>query len=727
MPNENTSLKPSFFKEYFRYKLRGLKGFTITFAVMNFLILTVFAAIILIMGIIVNQDADDKATMITYNTTIIFSMIVTALALVFIAEIILIIVMAALNLKFYHNRSAMDTIGGLPLTVKQRFWGDTLSGATSFMISFIPCSVSALIMMAVVQFGIMSEVEKRRIENGNEIYYMFPNFKDNVLIIGALVILTLFICLAAAYAVTCFVTSCCGRIETSIIFSFVVLGAMPIIVGAYGSFIFYNAVGIGTSNLDKAVGTLPPVGTLFYLMYSLYDKMFEGYEFTVWSPKVIIMLAFIVLPMLGSYVIANRRKAERVDNPFICKIAYSAVSLLITAAALGLVLINFDVAAFVVPVVIFTIAACLYIEYIRSHSKRTFWRGLVRFAGSAAVCAVFGLITYKTNGFNIDKKLPVETNIESVTVYNLDTGNFRPSDSFDDESVISAVLSEHKKVTGNIDKFYANRNIIIYGGSKTLEFKYTMKDGTESKWIYVPKDKDGENLIGDFKNTIKNMPEVYNESTLGILGDPDMPCVNVELSFVDPETSLVDYYLDIPSECVIKPELLDEFKQCLYNDIKNYNREAIDHPEQIAGIQYTYIDKAGNRKNIALKLDKKYKEVYEFLSDPNNFSTEISVKVDNDTVYMVHYYTITDSSDPFPNPYNSTLSCIVTADSDAARELISYFETEFTTYDDYSEKFNVYVNGKDSLRIKKENEHDALKALINVIREQQTTLRGDLS
>lgn len=722
MPSKNTTLKPSFFKEYFHHKLRGLKKFTITFAIMNFLIYTVFSAILLIQMIEVKRISTIVNYSISTHSYLIATMMIAFIAaLIFAAEGIIIIVMAAINLKSYHSRSAMDTIGGLPLTVTQRFWGDILSGIASFMISFIPCAVSSLVMMAVLQYGVDPESGRYTLENGGLPNYAFPRFHDNYLILAALLILTVLICVLAAYTITCFVTSCCGRLNASIIFSILTVCAIPLINATFNAYIYNNAIGIIGDDYVKVVSALPPVGTAISLVDSLFLNSFYNYEFTVATPKLIIMLAFIVLPIIGSYLIAKHRKAEGVDKLFIYKPAYIVVSLIITASALGLTLVTLDSPAFYVPLILFALAACIYIEYLRTHSKRTFWVGILRFIGSAAVCAAFGLFAYNTDGFNIGKKLPAESKIESIDFYYLDeTAIMRPV-HLDDSNVISAVLSEHKKITGNLEKFSLKREgnyTSIYGRDGNLNLRYNLTDGTSTQRVYHPLDAETDKLIHNFKTAIRSMPEVQNRTLLGLLGNPDMPCTEIVLNGYDNKPV---------NSNTIKPSAQDEFIRCIKSDMLNNDTYAVLSANQIGSFIYSYIDRSGTKQREILGIYNLYEETNKFLSDPNNYVTDFSFDInDSSAVYSVTYWRDNYSdkfSDTISNSNTAVLKCDVRADSAAARELISYFETEYTASGEYSGKITVYTNGN-TLRIKKENERAALSALIKVMKEQET--RGEL-
>lgn len=717
MASETAALKQSFFKEYFRHKLSTLKGFNITLAIMNFFVTTVSALVLLISCIALRNEALGYDSSY-YRDYVLTSWMMGILFLTFIAENIVIMVMAAVNMRSCHSRSAMDTIGGLPLTVKQRFFGDFLSGLASFASTFLIGCIPAFIMMAVIQFKISPEFHAAKIANGSTVTYLISDYQDKFVLLGFLVGITMFICLAASYSVACFVTSCCGRLNTSIIFTFVVTAAIPLIFGTYGAYIFNNSTGVTGGDYIRAVNMFPPVGTVYHVFYSFVHGLFEDFEFAVRTPKVIVMLAFVILPALGAYLVSMKRKAEGVDKPFIHKSAYTVITFLISVTACGLILANISIPAFVFPVFVFTAAACIFIEYIRSHSKRTFWKGLVRLVISAAVCVGFALIVHATNGFDIGKKLPDENKIEAVSFtgdYFYDKG-YR-SEAQDDKNVISRVLSEHKKIIDNSDEFRAGGDTWSWGEQyKSLTIIYAMKDGSSIRRRYISKSEEGIKLIEDFGKALLEMPEVYNRTTLGTIGNPDLSCVKIEYCYYD-EDYMKQYF-------IIKESARDEFISCLREDLLNRSKQFEDNSTRTRKyIDYFYINASGSIESITVDLRESDVKTNAFLSDPNNFGTQISVTIDENASYYVSYYA--DGFDAEADAY-ATLSAYFYPDSAAKRELASYFETEYTTDGDYSDKFHIECGGK-YLKIKTENEHAALTAFINIIKEQQAEKLSQIS
>lgn len=698
------TLKQSFFKEYFSYKLRSLKGFNITFLAMNFMVTVVFALVVMISCIeLKNDELGIGGRYYLYSHRSYWMMGI--LFLIFIAENALIMIMAAVNMKLCHNRSAMDTIGGLPLTVDQRFFGDFLSGFSSFAPTFFIGCIPALIMMAVIQFGVSPEYQAANIAQGSSRIYLAEPFEDKFVLIGFLTIVTMFLCLAASYTIACFVTSCSGKLNTSIIFSFGLALALPLISIFYNGFIVNNSIGVQIDSLYDFAGMLPPVGTIFQLYGSFANYLLFDYTYPTASPNVIIMLAVTILPAVGAYFISKKRKAERVDKPFIFKPLYTAASFVLTVTAAGMVLYGLELPWLFLTISVFTLAACIFIEYAGSHSKRTLWKGLVRFGVSAAVCTLFGVIVYNTYGFNFGKKLPDEKKIQSVSVggsYFQNYGLFY--ETYDEPAIISAVLSEHKKIIDEIDEFPRyNENKFNTRFQERVYIQYHMKNGSEILRDYDSWNEKSMALLENFSNTILGMPEVFNRTTLGIL---NMPCSSISYD--------EDSYDHDSPVYAIKPSLQDEFIECLKSDLLNrpngYTAPESKHPSYI---YYSYIDSSGKIEVLSIRLYRIDKNTLDFLSNSDNYTTEVSITVEGNAHYQVYYY-----ADGMKIGVNdATITFDFDPDTPAKRELVSYFETEYTAADDLSDKFRIEADGK-RLKVKPENEQAALTILIKLVKEQ---------
>lgn len=693
MAIENTAQKQSFFKDYFLFKLRRSRAYTITFAVLNVLI---YIAPVIFILILVATGGDGMSLHIgTYLAT---AFVCLALA----AECSIIIVMTAVNLKAFHSRSAMDTLGALPLTTPQRFWGDMLSGLAAYMFSFVPSAVCSLILAAVLQVGYMPENTFGS--------YFFVMLNDNLIGVAAMLILTLFICTLATFAMTSLVSSCSGKLGISIVFSFVALFAIPIIILSVCGYVAGNVPGL-SERIERvmfgSINAIPPVGTAVGLINDLFLDMQSQYVFPAQSPRLIIMLAFIAVPMLGAYLAATRRKAENVDKPFVFKPCYSIASFLMVACALSLMLITLEVPMFYVPLLIFVLGACLYLEFQRSHSKKRLPIGLLRFVGAAALCGIFVLTVNVTSNFKIGEKIPNVDDVESVSVWNIDEVNpVNDHVSSSDPNVISKVIEQHQIIIDNLDKFpkQDKDNWTSYGDRLTLS--YYMKDGSTITRYYVPSTKEGAQLVDDFKSAVRGLPEIQNQTTLGILGNPDLPCVEIRVENYNDGYTVKRY---------LKSSVLDEFATALKNDILSEHNSGTSTGSHEYNLYYTYIDSTSTKQTLYFWTHDSFEEIEKILSDPNNFVINIGDELDENSVYRVEY-TLADDELP-------SLECSFRADNSAAQELISYFEPGYPEDGDNSEKM-IVTTYKKPLYIKRENEQAALSALIRLMKELET--RGEL-
>ena len=113
-----TKMSKSNFGKYFRYKLAQNKPVIFIYALLNFL--TVVVPQLMIYDKISNLDS--------YGLFMAFENITKIMGLSITVCVIMITVNTVKSMRIYHDRAAMDTLGCLPLSYGERFWGELLSG-----------------------------------------------------------------------------------------------------------------------------------------------------------------------------------------------------------------------------------------------------------------------------------------------------------------------------------------------------------------------------------------------------------------------------------------------------------------------------------------------------------------------------------------------------------------------------------------------------------------------
>lgn len=712
--SENTSsIKKSFFGEYFRYKLRTLRGFSIMFAVMNFLSTVCFAAGILIFVRSYVLPMYKKEVPYDLGPVNIFSLFMYLMIAVMFVEIIMLVILPAVNIKFFNKRSNMDTIGGLPLTGKQRFFGDILSGAAAFGLSFIPCCIITAVIAAITEFGPMRELYEIIGSEQNFFGNSFPWGNENVLEIVLTALLTLLLCYAAAYSISGFVTSCCGKIGTSVLFSFIMILAFTLIAFTFGAYVFNNAPGFDTNATNMTVlSAIPPVGTLITMVMAMTGSEIS---FAVLTPLVLIILLFIVLFGAGSYLVAIHRKPERVGREIVFGVGYYIIPALITIMAAGFLLpmIGFGISVFSIPMILIALGACIVMAYLHSRSIKKLWKGFAVFAVTGAVCFGLGFVINKSRGMGISYIVPSRQNIKSVELSGYpisqkfrEYDGFRNSVTVETDDGISLVLSEHRNILDDLDNYSSGYSGY---GSYPLTIQYHLKNGLTVTRIYSYigiSESLADDPITKVVDRISELPELHHMTLMGFFGNPEMPCTSIIYSGINPNDL---NGTDHGTHLIIKSSKYDKFVECYLDGLLNWTPDEND--KSFGMIQYQYIDKSGQSKTFVSLLWSSYDKMIEFLRDPDNYE-DVDLSIDYSKEYSVKY----SKRDSDETHESETIWFTITR-PELAREFLSYAES-VNDLDDkkYSAYFRISDSQGFSFRISKENEQAALSAFIKAIR-----------
>ena len=720
--SENTS-KNSFFKEYFLYKLRTLRGAVITFAVMNFLSVTGFAAGVLVffnalVTHVSNGEDLYEALFISSDLYILLILFLLLMAALIFATVLMLSFVPAVNFKFFNKREYMDTLGGLPLTVKQRYLGDMLSGATAFGLSFIPCSAIAAILALITELGPLRQLEGL---DGYDAAYILPGIGGGYMGMALTILLTMFLCYAAAYAISCFVASCCGKVGTSVLFSLIAMGSLTVTTLSIGGLVVNNSIGFNTSaaNLDM-ISAAPPFGTLISAIAATTG---ESVNYAVRTPLVLVILLIIALFGFGSYLAANRRKTERVERELVFNAGYYVIPAIITvtAGSFSIWLINTE-KTYIIPLVLIALATCLVMAFLESRSFKKIWKGFAVFAAAGAFCLGLGALAEKTEGFGISKYIPSKNSIKSITL----TGN-PIFDTFieggskitvESEDGIALVLSEHRKIVDEIENFSPSKD--TYGWPLSISYKLKNGLSVTRSYQYTPAGSKEDDPTYKFAEAVSDLPELRSSTVQGLLTDPELPCTGIIYYGCDP--SAIDDDMESDMVLGIKPSKYGEFAERYLEDLMNWQNDETDFT--FGTIDYRYLDKNGNLGHYFAVLWASYDKTIEFLRDPDSFAVESDTDIDYTREYQVVFGNIDYSDGSLKNRIVFKIT-----HPELAREFLSYLVDYGAGSEDASSYFVVYCfddkGGYYSYTIDKSDEQAALSAFIKAIRAHEAIGGGN--
>ena len=701
--SENTyAIKNSFFKGYFFYKFRNLRGFTILFTVLNFLTTAGFAAGIMIFEkILIALDENSISydsyyggyELLYFITLLIYLMI----ALIFVT-VFMLSVMPAVNFRYFNKRTYMDTLGGLPITGRQRFFGDVLSGAAAFGISFVPSSLLAVIFAAITESNLW------KISDEYADMYIIQKAGGSYINLVLTFLLTMLLCYAAAYVISCFVSSCCGKVGTSVLFSLITMGALVLIPLSVGGLIVDNTIGFDAEMYDVMIASsMPPFGTIISTIMETRSE-YDNLVYAVRTPLVTVILLVTALFGFGAYLASKHRKTERVERELVFNAAYYVIPAIITFTACTFCIRIEGAQKAIIPLALISLGTCLVMAFLNERSLKKLWKGAVVFTAAVLVAFGLGKIIEATKGFGISTRIPSKNSIRSITLEgDAIFETFNDLDiTVESDAGISLVLSENKIFVENLDDF-------SYSGGRRrnpLRITYNLKNGltVHRSYTYIPAvESKSDDPRYRLAHKLIELPEFESKTLLGIMNSPDIPCTGIVFNgnIFAPE--------EYNSTLFVKPEKYEEFVKCFTEDFLNYDPL---QPDSAFGIMvYKYLDTRGVPHSISNGIWGQFSKTLEFLRDPDNFEEEPNIAIDDKTVYYVNF-----SGD------NSRLYTIY--HPELAPELLSYFEPENAiNEDDISPYFYIISSTNDgnynygnSFYIRRENEQAALSAFIKAIR-----------
>lgn len=730
-------MKKNFFGDYILYKLRGMHSMAVASAVMNFLSTTLLGAAAFYYVVTMNKYLtleDDSAKWLLENQV---PIVVTAVLIVACAAIvgltIVVIFTPASVFDFFVKRDRIDTLGCLPLTYRQRFWGDFLSGLGVHMISFIPCSAAGLILCAIAD-GCTSDAF-------NDYFYDMVLYNSavirNVFLKAYLsYLLLLFVGYMGAYAVSCFVTVCCGRMFNAKACSLICQILPAGLVTVYCSCAFMNTVGVDIyDEWTKALAVIPPVGTWFSAIFrggsnttafnDIGVRLGRAF-FLCKQPWYLAVIALILVALIiGAYFLGKLRRNERTGRDFVFKSAYYVLSVMTVVFIIGIIQMTrgempwiFSLGSVFAIIVAFVVYAA--IEFIHTRSFKRIWETALKFITICLACQGFFLLAHNTGGFGAGKYLPPRALISEVRI----SGNkiLDPLISRSDEyyiyrsdDAISTILSEHEKLIGETSNVRTGNDIGI---------TYVLKNGGEVVRGYGTTYVNGvawSETLAEMCGAIRQLTPT-DSSVLGFVDDPQYDEIEIVYYKMTHDKELGA----VRSGAVYVAEgREDEFMELLKHDIIN---------------NYTWYQSNVGEINIRHSLNgtgdweqyyihEGYEDTIAFLNDPANM-TDKPKEEPKEFVYHITFSwgrRNTESDPDAPHGEGEAISQIMvifsSADESAeARELIGYLSpVSEVPAGEVSKNFIVHSNNDADgvLCIAEKDERAVIAAILKFIRTKE--------
>ncbi|MGN1111547.1 MAG: hypothetical protein ACI4QY_07815 [Oscillospiraceae bacterium] len=660
-------MKTSFFKEYFHLRLKELRGFFIASCVLNLLCgpLQVTTISLVLWA--------DKGNISFFNGYGSLAAIVLPLYLLFFTMPTLLlmgIIIPITSRKMLNRRAYVDTLGALPLTFKQRYWGDLLAEYTAYLAPAVPSILYTIVMMNAV---IPNQIQE---EETGEIIACVTSLA-----------ITLFLSYVAAIALANFMAQCCGKISSGLFYSLATGVFLPVIVMCFTVIAAENAIGVDATDAAINAGSaVPPFGVLLNL-FMIFGVLGVSSGFIAASLASFIAIALIIAAFIaGGYFVGKKRRAELVGQKFLFDAAASAISIIIAASVLGVFLANvygYSLAKGIVIALIVTFVIFAGFEVLHRGKAIKLVQSLVKYVCVCAVGLGFFAIARYTHGFGVENRIPSANEVREVSVK---MGVFNGTEfNFNNEMAVEVVTREHKQLL-------KLKNALSTGNYFTISYK--LKNGDELKRMYTTMDK---GAFTTFAKNISNLPQTGN-SRMTALSDK-----SVDLNFVMTVSS-EENGNQTAQTFLVKPEKCDELRDILMNDILIHCYEE----------RHVYCDLSAQYKSNG---ERYYFPVYDTYSN----TIEFLKNPDNLTEYVMGSFNATDnyniSLDYLGN--DSFLSFGEKTGYYVPEELFALF-TEKEADTEYSEIITIQHN-YDSLYIRKSDEKRAIELFFQAIQNRDFT------
>lgn len=470
MTATTSTSKKSFFGVHFRNKITENKKLLIVNSILELIGLPVIAIIILYETYL----NEHKIYYGTYDSEAILVVSIIAIVISVLCGILI----ALFSFKYLYKKSLVDMNYSLPLTSRQRFFADYLSGLTIYIVPVIAAALLSLIILGVGSTFI----------DLSDFWEYFPK----VLSAGIAVVIGMIM----LYTLSVFTTTFCGsafEANFSALAINVVIPASVLCVflavtetsnfGLTSESILYNPFMTATSPAGIAVFFVTYLENIIYTSDSFVVSMYFR-----WLVPTILMLAVYIF---GGYMLYKKRKAESVSKPYV----YKAIYYVIITLSVFCILSSFIVYENSLPAGLI-ICGILYflLEVISKRGFKRFWVSIIRYFATVAAVFVFCNVCESTNGFGASKYVPGNFSVSSVSLNYYCNGFYVDDDIiFNDKNVIAETLDLQKEL---IDVYYSgttkgtltNRDglskhqdnsneILLYDGGY-LTISYYLKNGS---------------------------------------------------------------------------------------------------------------------------------------------------------------------------------------------------------------------------------------------------------
>lgn len=609
MTAATSTLKKSFFKTHFKNTILESKKFLFIISVLHLIGYPVIAFTIRYYS--EHPDNTDESYAIA-------SCIALAIAILSGA------IIAISIFNYLYKKSTVDMNLSLPLTTRQRFLSEYFAGLTIYI---VPAIIGGLIGTVILLTGKheLMEIVKYTIYIGS------------VVIIGMILY----------YSLTVLILSCCGSLFETILSTLLINAMIPASIYLLSYTIISNdSFGLSSNSLFlNQIFISSPIGNAAFIIY-FFDNvnMYGNVNTNLYVHWLIPTLIFTVLIVLLSYFLYKKRKAEQVSKPYVYKFIYYAILFFVTFCIISIFKVStgssdytaqtdstpIDASFF--PAVMCSGIVFFIMEIISNRGFKKFWLSILKFAGTITCIYAVLLLCHSTNGFGVNKYVPLESAVDTV---NIDLDNYYGNTSIYNFSVtnkhtIHDVVSLHEKV---IKEKYEDKNTSHKEISES-ELDQRIKNGALATYnrknisitYYL---KNGSILTREYNVSDEQMEQLYASMMTG--RDYAEYCyhkLSYSFAFVENDKNArnIEIYNKINQKISTTKLTVDEFSKLIKaykNDIENMSADSF------------YTDKIIGTIDLEYPIRESFINTLNFLEEYCNISIddfEVTSLGDNNTV-----------------------------------------------------------------------------------------------
>lgn len=334
------------------------------------------------------------------------------------------ILIAFMNFGCLYNKNKADMYLSAPLSMKQRFLSDYLSGLASYIIPFIAAQIPTLILFAVGHFGfdgkeftLIEVINGEPIESQYTCYFfgvIFPKY-CRIAVGGILAMIML-------YTLTVLVMTCCGAFFDGIVHT-VLINVFSFFAFLLTYAAFYSADFIMDLNrfFFPMISWTSPAGAIAMLVVGAADSdmnMFDYVNVPLWE-WALGVIANIAVTFALAYHFYRKRRAEQITKPIVFRWIYSLMMTLMLITVITGFFHSEFIVGFVNKKHIFTVLfvaflAYMLLEIISNRGLKKLWKGAVRFALTAAACIACITLLISTRLFGAEYYVPSADDVEKI-------------------------------------------------------------------------------------------------------------------------------------------------------------------------------------------------------------------------------------------------------------------------------------------------------------------------